>query len=144
MSAANVQVLGVDRPVGLLKESLTAFRKHHEEVANALLNVTEGADKDDPRPAYQHRDWPKMIYHSDGREQLVTNDRELESFTLRGFRSASFPKVQVAIGDPAAEKKVLLDEIRERDGKLAVQNEMLMKALARLEALEAVNLKKGK
>lgn len=144
--AAEISVIGASSPeagIDGLKASISAFRKHHQEVGNALLNLSgidtvtgAAADKDDPRPTYRHQAWPKMVYHADGRDLIVGNDAELKAAVGKSFREQPYPKAQVAVGDPAAEKKLLLDEIRERDGKLAIQNEMLMKLTERMEQME--------
>lgn len=144
--AAEISVIGASSPeagIDGLKASISAFRKHHQEVGAALLNISgiatvtgAVADKDDARPAYRHLDWPKMVYHADGRERIVGSPGELKEAIADRFRDVPYPKAQVAVGDPAAEKKLLLDEIRERDGKLAIQNEMLMKLTERMEQME--------
>lgn len=141
--SAQISVLGVTRPDGGLKESQAAFRKHHHEVGDALLNISgvgtpsgEMADKDDPRPAYVHQPFPCMLYHADGRDTVVRDQAELATAKGVGFRHAPFAKPAVHVGNPQEEKKLLLDQLADRDAKLAMQNEMLLETMARLEALE--------
>ena len=144
--SAQISVLGVNRPEGGLKESQAAFRKHHVEVGDALLNVSgigtatgEVADKDDPRPAYVHQPFPCMLYHADGRDTVVRTQTELAAAKGIGFRHAPYPKPGVHVGTLAEEKKFLLDQLADERGKLAMQNELLLEMKARLDALEGAN-----
>src|SRR3954468_24126991 len=72
--SANVHVAGMQGNDGMggLVESVSKFCKHHKEVGEALLNIsgietpTGGpVDKDEPRPAYQRQEFPKMVYHAE-------------------------------------------------------------------------------
>lgn len=121
-----VSVMGqADRPMGGLTESLAKFRKHHAEVGDALLNLSgigtaagQPVDKDEPRPDYVHREYPKLIYHADGREQMAADDKELKAAQKAGFRAEPYPKVQIALGDPKAEKKALEEKIAQLEGMI--------------------------
>lgn len=142
--SGTVTVAGLsDAGMGGLKESLARFHKHHQEVGAALLNISgigtatgEPVDKDEPRPAYEHQPWPRMVYHQDGREVIVNGRGELADSVKRGFREEPYVKAKVAVGDPAAEKQALIERNTELEGKLNAQNDMLSKLMARLEALE--------
>lgn len=138
---------GIVTEAGGLKASLTAHRKHQEDVANALLNIsgidtiTGGpVDKDDPRAPYVHQPWPCAMYHPDGRYEVAATPKDMEELKTRGFRTEPYPRAQVAIGDPAAEKKELERKLKEKDGEIATLTDNLSKILARLEAIE----KKGR
>lgn len=141
--AAEIAVIGMDAEIGGLDESVAAFAKHHREVGDALLNISgigtatgDVVKKDVPRPAYRHEAWPKMVYHPDGRERIVANPGELKAAIEDRFRETPYPKAQVAVGDPAAEKKALLERNQELEGKLTVQNEMLTELLTWKKSME--------
>lgn len=134
---AQITVIGMQREAGGLKESIGAFRKHHGEVATALLNISgigtitgDPVDKDDPRMPYEYQEWPRMVYHGDGREVVVVDQDEFAEHIAVGFRAKPYPKPQVVVGNPAEEKKLLIDQLADRDAKLAKQNEMLLELLA--------------
>lgn len=125
-----VQVSGRLRDeVDPLVESITKFRKHHGEVGAALLNIEDGLDENAERPAYVYQAFPTMVYHADGREKIAGNAKEVEELTKAGFRGKPYPKPQIVVGNPAEEKKVLMDQLADRDAKLAKQNEMLLELL---------------
>ncbi len=140
-----VNVVGMANDgMGGLKESLTVFRKHHKDVGESLLNVSgigtatgEPVDKDEERPAYEHEEYPKMLYHVDRREQTVENPTEQKAAEKAGFRTAPYPKAQVHVGDPAAEKKELLDRNQELQGQVSVLTENFDKLQAQLNELLA-------
>lgn len=131
---------------GGLKESLGATRKHFREVGDALLNISgtgtvDGlpVDKDEPRPTYDPRanQWPMAAYHADGRFETAETPDQLQEFIQKGFRREPYPKAQVALNDPATEKKELQRKLTEKDGQIASLQDLFEKALQRLDALEA-------
>ncbi len=145
--ANTVTVMGVaDRPMGGLKESLSVFTRHHAEVAGALLNISgigtpdgEPLDKDDPRPQYnpdQHR-WPTAMHHADGRVEQAQDKEAVAGLTKLGFRREPYRVPQVAVADPATEKKFLMDQLAEQRQQNNVLNDSLAKLQERLAALEA-------
>lgn len=144
MSTSNVMVAGMAGDgMGGLKESITKFRKHHEEVSAALLNisgvgtVTGGpVDKDEPRPAYVHQPWPKHTYHADGRDLIVLDADELKDAREHGYRLEPYPKPQVALGDPKAEKVAVQKALTQKDGEIAALTDLVQKMNARLEGVE--------
>lgn len=144
MSGA-VSVAGmVTDGMGGLRESQAAFRKHHKEVGDALLNIsgldtpTGGpVDKDEARQPYIRQEWPKMIYHADGRELIVHDDTERQDHFKRGFRNDPYIKPKVAVNDPATEKKALMDTNTQLQAQLTQQNELILRMAERLEALES-------
>ena len=141
--AANVSVSGMPRTMGGLRESQTAFRKHHIEVGDALLNISgvgtvtgEPVDKDEPRMPYVPQQFPKMIFHPEHGELVVNDQAELDEALRQRYRLEPYPKPQVAIEDPKVEKKQLQDKLKHQDGVINQQNDLLAKLTARLEALE--------
>ncbi len=142
--SANISVIGVQEGMGGLKESISKFRKHHGEVGDALMNISglgtvtgDPVDKDEPRPAYHHAEWPMMIYHADGRERVVQDHREYEEWRGKGFRDDPYPKPQVAVLDPATEKKALMETNRQLQGQVTTQQDLIDRLSARLDAVEA-------
>lgn len=134
---ANIQVMGVTRAMGGLKESQNEFRKHNGDVAVALLNVAEGMDKEDPRPMYIHQEFPFRLYHADGREADATDQEHKEFLLTKGYRVKPFPKAQVALEDPKTEKLILEKQLKEKDGQIASLGDLQRLMQDRLEALEA-------
>ena len=93
------------------KESQVIFRRHHEAVGHALLNISgigtatgEPVGKDEDRPAYVFQEFPKMKYHADGRELIVNNKKEEGASAQNGFRADPYPKPKLAVADPRFEK----------------------------------------
>ena len=132
--AGAVTVMGVERELEGLKESLSRFRKHHEEVANALLNISgigtmtgDVADKDDPRPAYVRQEWPKHVYHADGRDKTVADSAELQLEMDEGFRLEPYQKPQIAVHDPKSEKAALEARLKQQDATIAQLQDMVLK-----------------
>ena len=143
MGSANITVLGVNDGMGGLKESLAKFRNHHKEVGDALMNISgvgtatgEAVDKDEPRPGYTHHDWPKMMYHADGRSEIVLNAVELKERKETGFRLEPYARPQVAVLDPATEKKHLMEIVNQATAEKTILAEKLEKLMERLQALE--------
>lgn len=141
--SATVTIVGVAREMGGLKESLAKFRLHHQQTADVLLNISgigtpknQPLDQDDPRAPYVYQPYPKMLFHANGDEKIVADPKEQALAEKAGFRTTPYEKPRVVLEDPAAEKQALLARNKELEGKLTVQNEMLQKLAARLEALE--------
>lgn len=128
--------MGVPREMGGLQESVVAFRKHHKEVGDALLNVTEGKDKDEDRPAYVRQPFPKMIYHPEKGELIVENDADLKLALKGGYRLEPYPKPQVALEDPKVEKLALEAKLKQKDGEIASLADLVQRLSSRLDALE--------
>ena len=123
---ANVSVIGVNDGMGGLKESQAKFRKHHEEVGAALMNISgvgtatgDKVDKDEPRPGYQHEEYPFMLYKA-GEElgRVVKSKAERDEAMKEGWRVEPFPKPQVEVLDPATEKKALMEQNRQLQAQL--------------------------
>jgi hypothetical protein len=148
----SVSVIGVDyENVDGLAASLDLHRKAHRDNGDMILNLRDaqaarkegrqGPRKSDPRPAYQHQAFPMHTYHADGRTRTVNSPEELKAARAVGFRAEPYPVARVAPKDPAEEKAILEAKLREGDGKLAMQNELLLKLQERLDALEAEKAK---
>lgn len=144
MAGANVHVMGgVNDGMGGLQESQSKFRKHHKEVGDALLNVSgigtpdgKPVDKDADRLPMEFQKFPMMIYHAEKGEEIINSDQELADMLRKGWREEPYIKAQVALEDPKAEKLALEAKLKQKDGEIALMNDTLRKALARLDQLE--------
>ena len=139
----NVTVMGTPRAMPGLKGSLASFRKAEAERGDALLNIAgvgtidgNPCDPEDPRPAYQRQEWPRMIYHADGREVIVNTTEEMKAKFDQGFRKEPYMRPQVAVLDPAAEKKLLIDQLAEERALRAKSDELLKQLADRLQSME--------
>ena len=138
MGAESVTVMGVMKDRGKdagLKESIAAWRKHSRGVGDALLNITEGVDKDEDRPPTPLQSFPTIRYTADGRSEIAANEKELKDLEKRGF-SKPFPKIQVAVLPPEVEKKALMDANDQLRGQLAQQALLMQQMMERLDAME--------
>ncbi len=141
--AVQVQGLPGKATGGGTKEAQVKFRKHHIEVGDALLNLAEGIDQDEPRPQYVKQEFPMMVYHPEkgeliveGMEDLPGGQLGLKSALKAGYRRQPFQKVAVAVLDPATEKLELLAKLRQKDGEIATLTDLVLKINTRLEKLE--------
>ena len=139
---ANVTVMGGVHTEGGLKEAQAVQRRHNAEVADALLNISgvgtangQPVHKDDIRKPYVHQDFPMMLY-KETEEKVVLHEAEKKQALAEGWRVEPFPKVQIAVLDPAMEKKNLLDTNNQLQAQLVRQQELMEKMAARLESLE--------
>ncbi len=147
-----VEVLGVANEGNGHGDTMDLFRS--AEIANSkvLLNLAAGRKKNAPQPVYNpdHADnaWPKMMFHPGLGERTVgvslvgttdedaraaiekANDKAVALAKSEGFRETPYPKVQIAVLDPAAEKKAMLDKATEQDGKIVALTEQVKKLLA--------------
>ena len=151
MAVISVAGLMTGRKVGGLKQSMKEFREHHAKTADALLNVSgvgtvtgEPVDEEDARMEYVHEAWPSMVYHAAKGEAVAFNRKELDELLRSGYRDTPYPKPQIAIYDPHVEKQKLVDSLQKKDGEIAQLNDVLQKALARLDSLEATQFDKKK
>ena len=149
MPNETVSVIGqINEGMGGLKESLGAFRKHHIAVGDALLNISgvgtaTGApvDKHEARPPYKHDAYPAMLFHADGRQEIVEDAESEKELKELGFRPEPYLKPRVALHDPHQEKKELLDRNRELGAQVTILTETLQKLQ---EQVAALSNKKGK
>ncbi len=137
---------GFDNAEDGLALLLDATFKAHRENGDVLLNLNDakkareegrkdGPKKNAPRPAYVRIPYPTARYHPDGRVLVCATATEAADAEENGFRAEQYRKPMVAVGDPRAEKAALEAKLRESDGKIASQNDMLLKLMDRVEAL---------
>lgn len=129
-----VEVLGVPNEGNGHGDSMDAFRDSHLANSKILVNLANGRKKNAVTPPYdpEHPDnkWPLMIYHPAKGELVVKNQEGLDEALQNGYRTAPYLKPQVAVLDPAAEKKAMLEKNQELEGLIIAQND-------RLERMEA-------
>lgn len=152
-----VEVLGQTEVNGH-GDSMDAFRQAHEANSRALINLLEHRAKNAPLPAYdpKHPDnsWPVMVYHPAKGEltvgknlkgvedpaarQRITreNKAKYDAAIADGYRDEPYLKPQIAVLDPASEKKALLDRNQELEGKIAVLTDQFAKLMARIDAVK--------
>lgn len=141
MSGANVHVAGlIGNDMGGLKESQGKFRKHHQEVGDALNNLADGVDKEEPRPPYAFKKFPMMIYHADGREHTIEarsdSEVELKQYLAAGFRQQPYPKPKVFVSTPELEKKSLMDTNTQLQGQITQANDIMAKQREMLDDMK--------
>lgn len=133
----SVQVFGgIQKGEGGFKESMKAFRTHHKEQGDQLLNIADGIDKDDARPAYIHKQFPKMLYKPTD-EKVVMHEQEMKDAIETGWREEPYPRVQIAVLDPATEKRALIDRNGQMEAQIVLMQEQINKLVTSME-------KKGK
>jgi hypothetical protein len=147
-----VEVLGVANEGNGHGDTMDSFRQ--AEIANSriLINLANGRKKNAPTPAYDpdHPDnaSPKMMFHPGLGERIVgvslvgltdedertarerSNQKAVAQAKADGYREAPYPKVQIALLDPAAEKKALQDKLTEQSGQITALSEQVNKLLA--------------
>lgn len=146
-----VEVLGVANEGNGHGDTMDLFRS--SEIANSkvLLNLAAGRKKNAPQPVYDpdHADnaWPKMMFHPALPERSVgaslvgvtdeddrtaiekANKKAVDVAKADGYRDAPYAKVQIALLDPAAEKKAMQDKLTEQSGQITMLAEQLAKLL---------------
>jgi len=129
-----------------MASSLEATFKANRENGNILMNLADaaaaraegrkdGPKKADPRPVYRHQAFPTFRHHADGRAVVCETHAHVLALEEQGFRAAPYPKVRVAPGDPAAEKAARIAQDLETAGKIASQNDLILKLTEQVEAL---------
>lgn len=132
--SASIQVIGgVQNNEGGFKQSMKAFRSHHKDQGDQLLNIADGLDKDDPRAAYVHQQFPKMLYKPTDEKVVLHEQEELDAVSA-GWREKPYPKVQIAVLDPATEKKALLDTNNQLQAQMIRMQEQMDKMAAALSS----------
>lgn len=133
-----VTVMGGVTAEGGLKEAIAVQRRHNALVADSLLNISgvgtvTGAPvhKDDPRPVYVHQEYPKMLYKPTDEKVVLHEQEELDAVSA-GWREKPYPKVQIAVLDPATEKKALLDTNNQLQAQMIRMQEQMDKMTAAL------------
>lgn len=155
---ATIMVMGdVNRPMGGLKESLKAFATQSSETGDALLNITDGArgvmnssgerlGKDDPRPQYQHQEFPRMMYHAKYEPRVVSDEKGFKDAELEGYRKTPYVVTRAVVADPGVEKAELNRQLKEKDGQianLADQIREMQEQLSQLMKSSALSNKKS-
>jgi hypothetical protein len=147
-----VEVLGVANEGNGHGDTMDSFRQAEISNSKVLLNLAAGRKKNAAHPVYDpdHSDnaWPKMMFHPGLGERTVgvtlvgvkdederaaiekSNKKAVDQAKAEGYRDMPYPKVQIAVLDPAAEKKAMLDKNIELEGKLAVLTDQMNKLLA--------------
>ncbi len=152
-----VEVLGVPNEGNGYGDTMDAFRDAHLANSRVLLNLANGRKKNAATPPYDpaHADnrWPTMVYSatfgektigvslvglkdSVRAEALKANEAALADAIAAGYRRKPYEKPQVAVLDPAAEKKALLDKNQELEGKIVAQGDSFAKLQAQFEDLK--------
>jgi hypothetical protein len=143
-----VTVIGIeDGNLDGLAASLSATFDAHVKNGAQLMNIEDarkarldggvGPKKNDPRPPYLHQPYPRHMHHPDGRTIAVADPKEQAEAEKKNFREEHFPVVRVAPADPAAEKAARVAQDAETAGKIASQNDLILKLSAQVEALAA-------
>lgn len=142
---------GVQEEFGI-KTAMKVQRVHNGEVADALLNISgvgtrtgEPVHKDEPRIPYTHAEFPKMLYRSLPGEKgqlVVMHANEMKAALESGWREEPYPVLQVAVLDPAQEKKNLLDTNERLQSQLIQMQEQMDKMAKLVETAAAVDTAK--
>lgn len=147
-----VEVLGVANEGNGHGDTMDSFRNAEISNSKVLLNLAAGRKKNAPHPHYDpdHSDnaWPKMMFHpglgertvgvslvgvndEDDRNKLEkSNQKAVAQAKADGFREEPYPKVQIAVLDPATEKKAMQDKLTEQSGQITALSETVNKLLA--------------
>ena len=142
-----IQVFGGMQQAGGFKQAMKEHRMHHQKQGDELIQVSNGLDHNEPRAAYEFQPFPEMLYKPDPGEKgqkVVMNETEKAIALQDGWRVESYPVVQVAVLDPASEKKALIEHNNQMAAQLVQQNELMQKMAARIEAIEKSDGKKAK
>lgn len=142
---SNVVVMGMPLQAGGLKESLAKMVRQHREDTDAILNVSgigtpdgKPVDKDELRAPYVHTEWPKMMYRDDYSDVVVFDEEEVKAAKAKRFQFQPFMRPQIAVHDPATEKKALVDTIDQLKANINQKDDLVLRMQERLEKLEAL------
>lgn len=132
-----VSVAGVQgREMPGLKAALKTHRSAWIENGDAVLNLIDGANgaknsqgepltENDPRPAYQHAEYPLAMYHARLEDIEVGDEmKELEA-TEKGYRRQPYVVVKITAANPDIEKANLKRELDEKQGQIATLADQL-------------------
>ena len=128
-----IQVFGGMQQAGGFKQAHKEHRLHNAKQGDELLQVSEGLDHNEPRAPYLHQSFPTMLYKPDPGEKgqkVVMNATEKSVALQDGWRDEPYPVVQVAVLDPATEKKNLMDTNNQLQAQIVVQQETLNRMAA--------------
>lgn len=154
---------GVNGHADAMAKFRSAHLENSEQLLKYSELVTAGkpvspAALREPRPAYDptHPDnqWPLMVHHPvkgektigttlkgvDDQKQRITiqknNDAALAQAIQEGYRKEPYPKPQITVLDPAAEKLAAQKRADELAGQNASLQDALNKLTARMELME--------
>ena len=134
-----LQVFGGMQQAPGFKGAMKEHRVHNQKQGDEILQLADGLDHNDPRAPYVHQGYPMMLYKPDPGERgekVVLTATEKAVAMQDGWREEPYPKVQVAVLDPAQEKANLVTQNNQMASQLVIQTELIGKLAARLEAVE--------
>lgn len=134
-----IQVFGGMQKAGGFKAAMKEHREHNAKQAAQLLQLADGLDHDDERGPYVYQGFPKMLYKPDPGEKgekVVMNPDQMAVAIQDGWREEPYPRLQIAVHDPATEKKALVDQNNQMAAQLVLQAEVIQKLTDRFDALE--------
>ena len=121
-----IQVLGGMQQAGGFKAAHKEHRQHWKKQGDEMLQLAEGLDHNEPRAGYVHQGFPQMLYKPDPGEKgekVVLSEIEMAVALQDGWRADPYPRVQVAVLDPATEKANLMDTNNRLQAQLVQQQE---------------------
>ena len=127
---------GVPKDMPGQKRALKEFVQHNARVGDALMNLEDGLDEDDPRPAIGYVPFPKMIFHAKDGEKIVNTPEELKTAKAEGWREQPYEKPRVVVLDPAVEKAALIKENQELKASQTILTDQMSQLMNRLDAIE--------
>jgi hypothetical protein len=146
-----VEVLGAGGEMNGFGDTFAATVRANKENSDILLNLADGKHKNAQRPVYDpdHADnaWPKMVYSANPAKPELSvgkslkgvvdprdrkrieddNQAAMKAAIAQGFRSQPYPKPQIAVLDPAAEKMELKRKNDELQGQITTLTEQFQK-----------------
>lgn len=140
-----IQVFGGMQQAGGFKAAMKDHREHWDKQGKQLLQLAEGLDHNEPRAPYEHQGFPKMLYKPDPGEKgekVVLSALEMSVAIQDGWREEPYPRVQIAVLDPATEKANLMDTNNRLQAQLVLQNEAIQ--LMQEQMKDLIATKKGK
>lgn len=144
MPTDSIVVMGRMKEAGELPAALNKFRTYNKEVSDAVLNLMEGRDENDPREIEERHYWPTMVYRADNKYKAVgnrnwskeQNEAALKEAFADGYRKEPYVVPQVAVADPQIEKRAIMDQNAELRTTITKMADAQQKLLDRLTALE--------
>lgn len=135
-----LQVFGGTQQAGGFPKAMKEHREHNQKQGAELLQLADGLDHNELRLPYVHQAFPTMLYKPDPGEkgEKVVKDATEKAIALQnGWREEPYPRVQIAVLDPATEKANLMDTNNRLQAQLVVQNESIQKMQAQMAELLA-------
>lgn len=115
--------------------SLEAHAEEHVKNTRQLLNLSAGRPQAQALPPYNPAEhpWPKHVYHVDGRDMQVADEKAMEVAEKTGFRDKPYPK---APGGADAAKAEAARKLAASDNTISMQTELLLSMRRELDALK--------